>query len=390
MASVLDFERYEPDLQRQLLRRIGYTNGLHKIHRFLRVAEYLYPLMPTSAKLLAEVIIRQENERWSSDRPLKGSKYAVGIVDVALALGLIERFGRKLALSSEGYAAHALFTSQASQPALDAFLLQRVIEADGEYTLNVLRIVSEGSSDVLVLGQTLLYRFARIIDCKTEWAGNLPNRYAQRQIQELLKDAKRTLDRALNGAPRKLEPASPEFFIKHTVKPRVEWLQDLGCISDHDSGLSVTQKGRRLLAEVQRSGHWKEFAIVLPLDSWLADQLQVANLCPKAAADDFSWRIVAAAHAASAPIVKRAPRGLELLQRVRDLYSKVKLATFNEADALSIYLVFAALEAAGGAIVSEAEFSEALATLTREFPSEVVRLSKRRGRGMYVALKTAV
>src|SRR5713101_3768995 len=87
MASVLDFDRYANDLQRQLLRRIGYTNGLHKIHRFSRVVEYLFSTMPTSVPMLAEVIIREENKRIAdSGRPLGGKKYAVGIVDVASAL----------------------------------------------------------------------------------------------------------------------------------------------------------------------------------------------------------------------------------------------------------------------------------------------------------------
>ena len=63
MASLLDFERYGADLQKQLIRRIGYTNGLHKIRRFLRVVQYLHPIMPTSAALLAQVVIRQENDR---------------------------------------------------------------------------------------------------------------------------------------------------------------------------------------------------------------------------------------------------------------------------------------------------------------------------------------
>src|SRR6266705_5870106 len=104
MASILEFERYKSDLNRQLLRRIGYTNGLHKIRRFARLVEYVYPIMPTSVGVLAQVIIQEENKRadklGEGDRQLKGKKYATGIVDVAQALTLLEKFGTKIALSS--------------------------------------------------------------------------------------------------------------------------------------------------------------------------------------------------------------------------------------------------------------------------------------------------
>src|ERR1700723_358098 len=159
MASVLDFDRYHSELDRQLLRRIGYTNGLHKIRRFTRVVEYLFPIMPTSAALLAQVIIREENANSNgTERQLKGTKYAVGIVEVAQALTLIERFGRKLSLSSQGYACHALNAQKAPEHILDAFLLEKVIESDGECSLNVLRIVSEGTVGLVGIGEALMSR----------------------------------------------------------------------------------------------------------------------------------------------------------------------------------------------------------------------------------------
>src|SRR5579862_4723347 len=126
MASVLDFERYSSEISRQLLRRIGYTNGLHKIRRFGRLVEYLYPIMPTSARLLAQVIIREENLRPDeAERPLTSTKYAIGIIDVAQALTLLERFGPKIALSSQGYALHAINQRTNDEHVL-AFLLGKV------------------------------------------------------------------------------------------------------------------------------------------------------------------------------------------------------------------------------------------------------------------------
>src|SRR2546426_700913 len=141
MASVLSLERYAADLSRQLLRRIGYTNGLHKIRRFARVVEYVYPIMPTSARQLAQIIIREENKRAADkETQLRGADYASGIIDVAKALLLLERFGPKIALSSQGYACHALVQTGCEQSVIDSFLFHKTIEADGEYTLNILRL----------------------------------------------------------------------------------------------------------------------------------------------------------------------------------------------------------------------------------------------------------
>src|SRR6266852_2566946 len=195
MASVLDFERYNAELDRQLLRRIGYTNGLHKIRRFARVVEYLYSIMPTSAALLAQVIIREENAKADTrERQLKGTKYAVGIVEVAQALTLIERFGRKLSLSSQGYACHALNEQTVPEQVLDAFLLEKVIESDGECTLNILRIVSEGTVDLAGIGESLMTRLLALIAFKRRWTEEkLLDRFSQRAVLSLLEDAQKTL-----------------------------------------------------------------------------------------------------------------------------------------------------------------------------------------------------
>lgn len=388
MASLLDFERYGADLQKQLIRRIGYTNGLHKIRRFLRVVQYLHPIMPTSAALLAQVVIRQENDREeNSDRQLKGSKYAVGIIDVAGALGLLERFGRKIALSSEGYASYALCESDACISVLDAFLLERVIEADGEYVLNILRIVGEGTHDVIPIGEMLVKRFKALLRFKQEWVReNVQARHVQRIIDALLTDAMRTLDKATSGSSPSGQ-TSTDFFLKHIVKPRLEWLQDLGCIEESRGELSLAKKGSGLLNEIRKTSGWRDFGIYLPLNCWLTSQLELPSMYADSQSRDFGWRLVAAAAVDPQDGELIHLNAERLLCRIKEIYPFVKLATFNEADALSIYHVLAAHEANDGRTLPEAEFNAALTKLVNDFPSEVFRLSKRRGRGMYIALK---
>jgi hypothetical protein len=385
MASVLDFERYHDQLDRQLLRRIGYTNGLHRIHRFARVVEYLYRLMPTSGLVLAQVIIEEENKRPSEGaRQLKGTKYASGIVDVSQALGLVEKFARKLSLSSQGYACHALNTLASSHPAIDAFLLEKIIHSDGECTLNILRLVNEGTRDFFQMGTNLMPRILEIIHFKMRWVEQaIKDRFSQRAVSNILKHALKTLTRALAAAD-----ASLEFFYKHTVNPRLEWLEDLGCVHRTDAGqLTVTQSGLNVLAQLRELGGYDPGFIFLPLDYWLADYLSLPHLYDAALAKDFAWRLVAAARQPQPLASTIGADHSQLLEEIKVIYPAVKLANFNEADALSIYEVFAAREAAEGRLLAYDSFEHSLSDLLAELPSEIFKLSKRRGTGLYVALK---
>jgi len=384
MGSVLGFERYSGELQRQLLRRIGYTNGLHRIRRFGRVVEYLYPIMPTSIPVLVQAILREENLRsemeGASARQLKGRKYARGIVDVAQALLLVERFGPKISLSSQGYACHAIIGKR-KEAVLDAFLLQKVIDSDGEYSLNILRLVSEGASDVPVIGRQLTDRFLDLIQYKAKWATErVLDRFSQRALSTMLSDAERLFRRAT-------EKAGSELFLKHTITPRLEWLVDLGCLSYDKSGVvRVTGSGHLILKAVQGLGGWKDDFICLPLDIWLASYLSIPNIYEDGPTEDFAWRIVAGAQTEQ-PMVLPPPTPDDLLEFVRTVYRFVKLLNFNEADALSLYEVLAATHAQQGRVLLQRDFESALVLLVKEFPGEIFKLSKRRGRGLYVALK---
>lgn len=383
MASVLSFERYAADLNRQLLRRIGYTNGLHKIRRFARVVEYVYPIMPTSARQLAQIIITEENKRAADkETQLRGADYASGIIDVAKALLLLERFGPKIALSSQGYACHALVQTGCEQNVIDSFLFHKTIEADGEYTLNILRLVSEGLSGVMRLGEALRERFIALIRFKRQWAERIPNRFSQRTLVGMLDDAQRTFEKAVSKDANLVE-----FFYKHTINPRLEWLEDFGCIaSAKAAGLECTEKGARVLAGVKELGGWNEQFIFLPVDKWLASELELPRLSLASEEDEFAWRIVAAGMAQR---ITEHPLGdaRRLLTEIKSVYPFVKLANFNEADALSLYEVMAAKAVVKGTVVSLSGFERTLDQLAREFPKEIFRLSKRRGRGLYIALK---
>jgi hypothetical protein len=413
MSSILEFERYKGELNRQLLRRIGYTNGLHKIRRFARVVEYIYSIMPTSVGVLTEVLIREENKRaeglGENDRQLSGKKYATGIIDVVQSLTLLEKFGPKIALSSQGYACHALNRHEEFIGGLDAFLFERTIQSDGECVLNILRLVSEGYNHVTDIGDALMKRFLALIEFKRRWVSDkVEDHFSKRTLGGLLDEAQKTLERALK--PSLVKPLSHgrsvqkpstrksstdippvEFFYKHTVNPRLEWLSDLGCLHVESGSLAtVTEAGRNVLDQIRILGGWNEEFIFLPLDPWLASELNLPNLYPSGSDRDVTWRLVAARRLSQPLSSTLLLDDISLLERIKLIYPEVKLANFNEADALSLYEVFAAIEAAEGRVVPQSDFEQSLTKLVGTFPSEVFKLSKRRGRGLYIALKKSV
>jgi hypothetical protein len=270
--------------------------------------------------------------------------------------------------------------------ALNAFLLHKVLEADGEYTLNILRLVSEGLYSAVELGHALMKSFSLLIDFKLAWATtSLRDRFSQRTISALLTEARTTLGKALNG-----ESSAVGFFFKHTVNPRLEWLRDLGCIQEIESSrIGVLPNGVRLLDAVRQFGYWKEDFIYLPLDKWLASQLDVP---PFGQTDDqdFDWKLVAQA-SSSVQETGRFYRAMEspqeLLNEVKTIYPLVKIANFNEADALSIYEVFASFDSLEGSVLPREVFDQSLLRIVNEHSGEIFKLSKRRGRGLYIALK---
>ena len=378
MASILEFLRYRSELDRQLLRRIGYTNGLHYIERFARVVEYVYPNIPCSLPLLQEIIINSERERTGTSA-LKGDKYTQGIIDVTRALGLLEKVGPKISLTGKGYALHAIKNIESYTNRIKPFMFVRVLEADGEYTLNILRLIDEGYRGSKAIGEELMKRFLTLMEFKAEQARQLPDKLSQDVILSALAEAKKILEKALRkeGVDR---------FYKHTVNPRQEWLRDLGYIVATNDHEEVTTSGKRVLSYLARRGCYQEHFISLPFSEWLASTLGIPN---RVTAKDLFWSITVygISGAEQKSEITQDTRGL--LEKIKSIYPYVKLVDFNEAEVSSLYEVLACLEAVNGKILPEDDFGVAMQDILRKYPREVFNLTKRRGIGSYIALKQA-
>jgi hypothetical protein len=381
MPSLLEFKRYSQDLDRQLLRRIGYTNGLHHIERFARVVEYVYPIIPCSELLLREIIMHREKTA-TEEQAIKGTKYAQGVVDVARALGLLEKVGPKLSLTGQGYALHAIKCSLNShEDGVKLFLFVCILNSDGEYTLNILRLIDEGWHDTQTLGEELLRkRIFSLMRFKEEWAQQLPDKASRDVTLGLLTKAKRILEKALSKG-------RVDLFFKHTINPRRGWLRDLGYIEQtSNSSAELTPTGHRVLDYMDRRGCNRPDFTFLPLSEWLASTLGLPNFV---SAEDFFWGTAAFGISGLKATSDLADDTRVLLGKIKEIYPYVKLVGFNEAEVSSLYEVLACSEATKGMILPRSDFDKALQKAFEVYPDEIFRLSKRRGVGSYIALKRA-
>ncbi len=404
MTSVLELTRNRSRLKRELLRRIGYTNGLHYIFRFARVADYLWAIAPAAVDALVGELVEHENRRPDTSPKLKMNKYARGIVDVARALGLVLRIGRKVSPSDRGYAMHAVRQTASCEVATRNLLLLLVMESDGEYSLNLLDILGSGTTTVADAGHELLQRMLAIIGLKRSWAEReILGQVARKFVLAELDDAERTLQEAIDpskkGAPRRAYPETSEScargdpairFLEHTVVPRRQWLIDLGLLTTSGGTLALTRSGTTLMQFLEREGlrhsdSSSPSVLWLPVSAFLSQVLETPE---PVGGVDLCWRAVTEAYCHSAGSWR--PDAGEFLETVRLLYPHLRVRGFNEAEVDGLYHAVAALACADGKMVERSSFDSVLDEAVANYSSEVFRLSARRGEGGYIALKGAI
>ena len=404
MPGLLELTRNRSELRRQLVRRIGYTNGLHDVCRFGRLVEYAYPLIPTSmAELKAELADRENSLQPSgTDKPLLSpNNYVRGIIDVARALGLLDKVGEKISLSDKGYAFHAIKHTTGSDDAIHAFLLMAVLDADGEYFLNLLDLVNGNMTSADDIGPALFDRIFRLIEFKSRWVEDqIESPIIVNTLKSELADVRRVLKEALASdkksagrtrspfGSRRLSPQGrTRRFFAHTVGPRREWLADLGClVRGGHSGSLRTIFGERLIRYFDENDCRATMAgtsfLHLPLSETLAQSLGARHYQgPR----NLFWRAIATArngHCCRSDLADR-----ELLDRIITIYPHLTIRGFNQADTASLFHALSCEESLTGAYLDQSTFDDSLIRLTKTFPGEIFRLSKRRGIGGYIALR---
>ena len=389
MVSMLNLSRNRSAIARELFRRIGYTNGLHDIYRFARVGELLHPKIPSSTVALRAALMDQES--------VGGSKYAQGVIDVAGALGLLEKVGSNVSLSDRGYSLHAIETLDSNGDLTRAFALMVVLEADGEATLNLLDLMTNEPVGRPDIGTLLMARLLRIMDSKQSWAEkNIMTGFARSYVVGEIIDARKKLESALDPEKKRATAGraseeerslTPEQrvrrFIDHTVVPRKGWLLQLGCMTEVEKNVyRLTPQGLRLLEALKSANAYKDSVFVLPMSAQILDTLGVSD--SPANENLFRWSVAESLHGDSVPYAFEMEH---LLHEIECIYPHVRLHAFNEATISSLYHALACSRAIVGHVFTETEFQQQISGLVRRFPEKIFRLRQRYGQSGYIALK---
>ena len=386
--TMLSLVQQRPRIRSELSRRIGYTNGLHDIFRFARVVTYLYRIAPASVASLRSTILERE--------PVRGPKYADGVIDVGRALGLLHKSGTNLTLSDKGYALYAVQQVNESSETTRALLLHSVLEADGEATLNLLDILANATTSAS-LGELLVERLLRILELRECWAKQeIEAKFVRDMILQELSDSKRRLTIAVDMDRKQTQSWSAyreerrltakqrvERFYTHTVNPRRGWLKDLGCIREQGRHqYHVTEAGHRLLASFKKACCYSDSVFILPFS---VDVSQLLGVTAAGHTKDLFWRATASSFVDPAVPVNLSPD--EHFHLLASIYPHVKFHLFNEAAIESVHDALAAQLAINGQYVERHFFNALLESTFKNFPDKVYRLRQRHGDSGYIAMK---
>ena len=386
--NMLSLGQQRPLIRRELSRRIGYTNGLHDIFRFSRTVSYLHQIAPASAPALRAVVLEKED--------IRGVKYADGVIEVAVALGLIAKVGSKLTLSDRGYALHAVQQMDHSAEPRRALLLNAILDSDGDATLNLLDLIANASPPEL-LGPLLVERLLNVLQFREDWTTNhVEGKLARDVVLHDLSDARERLQQAVDlnrkqarswSSYREGRGLSPEQritrFYDHTVQPRRGWLKDLGCLEQTGRGqYEATASGLRLLASLGDTIGDSNSTFALPFSVAVMKLLGVVEV---ENSDELLWR-------ATARFFKEEPSSFSLssaesFQLIKGIYPHVKLHVFNEATVESIYHVIAARLAVDGEHIDKQTFEKQIDLICNEYSESMYRLRQRYGGSGYIAIK---
>ena len=398
MPTPFEIARHKEELKRQLLRRIGYTEGLFDLLRFARIISDIQPLLPLPQEILANRIQQLGLEH----------KYASGILDVMRALGLAQRAGPRFSLSTSGRALFAL-VSLDLESAIRAFFLSTVVDADGDYTLNLFRLLKESPH---AADESFFDRILRLIEIRQSEVNHaIKDKFLRDIATGYLANAQDSIREKILGQPsertkgfrQRLEaaqrnrfsttsargepgtrPAGPTETVKHTVSPRRGWLQDLGLVgATRTAGRTVSEAGLRLWEALDCLGFLTDLVVRVPYDAGLLAALQLSGL-PELARDRY-FELAACAYVGRTNEPRISVE--DFVDLGRRIHHFTRLAHFDQSHGESIYLALASILAAEGQVLTRHQFGEFLDAAVSQYPAQVNRLSHRWGGLGYIVFR---
>lgn len=402
MPSMVDYQRHKAQLSKELFRRIGYTNTLYKIFRFGEVVRNTCDLFPVSQAVLIRSIKQNHPE-------LQDLKYATGTVDVLGAFDILRRAGPRLMLTEYGRALAAL----TQQPWYDSskrfFFLRVVLEADGDYFLNLLRLIpgtSTGTEAAKVLGVTFFRTILALLNERREEVTHVVSTpWIQRSAVQQLSRAADSIRHDILNEPRphraltleermknlrarrhgrtRRPSTEPTATLRHTLDPRRGWLIDLGLVTVTEKRTyQLTPSGSRILRTIKTDGFEDNGLIRIPFSEPLAQVLDIRS-DSRISQDYFRELVVDAYHHGTTREYQNSVESF--LADLRHFFPLVKLKNFNQAEILALYECLSTKAAQDGERLTIERFHEYLQEVLRQFGDQVYRVTGRHGQQGYLA-----
>ena len=404
MPSILEYQHYKDQLSKELFRRIGYTNTLYKIFRFGEVVKNTYQLFPVSQAILVSNIKQHHPE-------LKDQKYATGTVDVLSALDVLQRAGPRIMLTEHGRALAALTQQSWYESAKRFFFLRAVLEADGDYLLNLLRLLPEtGASSEATKSLGIVFFnsiLALLKQRREEVSGCVSTAWIQRPAVQHLARAEESIRYEILNEPRpqrtltleerlkqlrarrrgrtRRATAEPTATLRHTLDPRKGWLVDLGLVTlTEQRTYELTPCGSRLLERVKSDGFEVNGLLRIPFTITLAQSLDISSEVQ--IPENYFHELAVDAYHQGAP--DEYQTNIEcFLTDLRQFFPLVKLKNFNQAEILALYECMSIKAASEGKLLKEQQFHAWLEEALGEFGDQVYRVAGRRGQEGYLTFR---
>lgn len=404
MTSILEYQRYKERFQKELFRRIGYTNTLYQIFRFGDIVKETHHLFPVSQTVVVRHIQEVHPE-------LNDLKYATGIIDVLGALNITKRIGPRVVLTHRGRVLAAVTQQPWYENVRSHFFLKSVLEADGDYILNLLSLIpgtQGGSESVRKLGITFFKRLLDLLDRRREEVARaiptkLVREVAIKQIQafsdsiryDILNESRPSKTLSLEERLRRLRAAKsqkkrrredePTETLRHTLDPRRGWLADLGLVTrGEDKNYQLTAAGTSLLKQVRADGFELDSLLRVPFSSPLAQALDIKDVV--SIPNDYFHQVVAYVYSGAPP---REYSGTieDFLEDLRFFFELTRLKRFNQAEISALYECIVLKAANEGQLLSEEKFQELLNDVLATYADQVYRVTGRYGQEGYLSFR---
>jgi hypothetical protein len=404
MTSILEYQRYKDRFKKELFRRIGYTNTLYQIFRFGDIVKETHRLFPVSQTVVVRRIQKGHPE-------LNTLKYATGIIDVLGALNVTKRVGPRVVLTHRGRALAAVTQQPWYENVRSHFFLKSVLEADGDYILNLLSLIpgTQGDSEsVRKLGVTFFRRLLDLLDRRREEVSRtiptkLVREVAIKQIEafsdsiryDILNESRPSKTLSLEERLRRLRAAKsqkkrrredePTETLRHTLDPRRGWLVDLGLVTrGEDKNYQLTAAGTSLLKRVRADGFELDSLLRVPFSTPLAQALDIKDVV--SIPNGYFHKVVAYIYSGAPP---REYSGAieDFLKDLRFFFELTRLKRFNQAEIAALYECIVLKAANEGQLLSEGKFQELLNNVLATYADQVYRVTGRYGQEGYLSFR---